>query len=372
MTTGRLTTAPLSPQTVEQVKRILKAQKLYDGPVDGNADARFARSLRRFQERNGLPISGVYDTATDRFLADTFRQLNVSGRPIKGIDDKTLKFIRENYGYMTVYLRHPELGPILAQAAKEGWDEARLQGKLKETKWYRTTPASARQWQRDIYENPADVARRRAEQEAIVRDQANRLGVKITVKRLADIVEHSLMFGWGQELITDALVDESHFRGGRQPIGEINTTMRDIIDMRHRYLLADNPKQAYRFAVQIARGELTIEDVEADFARRAALANPHLADDLKSGTSMADLFDAHRAAIADTLELDPDSVDLTDPRWRDVVAFTDENGKTRSMTVGEASRLARNQPGFRRTDQARADSWELARTITETFGRFQG
>lgn len=365
-----MTLPPLTNSQVQNLQKVLKAAGIYNGPINGRMGGATTRALRSYQAKNGLPVTGIYDTATDRFLIDSFKQLGLQDTKVKGLDDKTKKFIQENYGYLMVYLKHPEIGPIIVQAAKEGWDEARLQGKLKQTKWYRTIPATARAWQRDIYEDPASVARRRAAQEAIIRDQANSFGLFIRPKRLAAIVEHSLMFGWSQEQITDALVAESRYNGGDLPIGSIATDTRSIEDLRRRYLLPDSEKQSYKFARRIARGELTMDDLEALFAKRAANTYGHLSDQLDSGLSMMDLFDGHISAIADELELDPDSIDLTDPRWSDVLSFVDDKGNTRSMTIGEARRLARSQPGFRRTDKAREQGASLAATIGQAFGKF--
>lgn len=364
----------LNANQIEKLQKILKAQGLYNGPINGQQNPKLGMAIRRYQTKNGIPVTGVYDTATDQHLADTFRQLGAATTPIKGLDPKTRKFIEENYGYLMAYLRMPEIGPIIIKAAKEGWDEARLTGKLQQTDWFRKQPASVRNWQRDIFENPADVARRRQDQEALIADQINKLGINVGRKRLSQIVEQSLMYGWSQDILLNALVAESKYKGGDMPVGQIGTDMRTINELRRQYLLPDQNKWAYTYAKKIAKGEMTLQDLEALMARKAKTTYGHLSDQLGAGMSMQDLFDAHIQAIAEELELDPDAIDLTNERWASVVSYTpeDQPNRVRAMTVGEARRLARQQPGFRRTDRAREQSASLASTIASRFGRFGG
>lgn len=360
----------LTRPQIRTLQRMLRRMGIMQGNVTGVMDGATVRALRAFQRRNGLTVTGRYDTVTDQFLRDTFQQMQLNSRPMADMDEDTREFIEENYGYLVIYLRHPEIGRIIAQAAEEGWDEARLMARLQETDWWTETSSTERAWDQLRFENPGDAAEARERTEARIRDQALRLGIHIRPRRLSRLVEDSLRYGWSEELIVDAIVAEARYRGGDLPIGSIATDTRNIAALRHRYLLPANERGAFRFARRIAAGEMTMEDVDAFFARRAATLYPHLADQLTNGVSVIDLFDSQIGAIADELELDPDSIDLTDPLWSQIVTHTDEAGNTRSMTIGEARRLARSQPGFRVTERAREQGSSLALTIAQKFGRF--
>jgi hypothetical protein len=362
----------MRPNQIQNLQRILKAQGLYNGRVSGQWDARTQRALRAFQRRNGLTVTGAYDTATDQYMRDAFQRVSVGSRPIHGVDDATLRFIRETYGYLSVYLRHPELGPIIIQAARDHWDDLRLNARLRETRWWRTTAPSARSWFQQVWEDPAGVRRQREGQEANIRDQMFRLGVRLRPHRLSAIVEMSLQMQWSPEEIADALVAESHFNGGDLPTGQIATDAQRVAQLRAQYLLphANTDRSNFRLAQRIAAGEMTLDDLTAQFSQQAANLYGHLANQLNQGVSMADLFDGHRQAIADELELDPDSIDLTQPRWSEVVTYNAPGGtdRARAMTIGEARILARSQPGAARTAGYREGAARLATTLGQSFG----
>lgn len=360
----------LTHDQIVRLQRLLRRMGLMQGRVSGVMDGATVRSLRRLQRQNGLTVTGRYDVATDQLLRTTFDTLRIGSQPIANMEPDTRKFIEDNYGYLVIYLRDPEIGPLIVQAAEEGWDEARLMARLQETDWWHEHNANERSWDEQRFNDPAEAARLREQAEARIRDQALRMGVHIRPRRLSAIVEESLRQGWSEDQINDAIVSESRYRNGDLPIGQINTDQQDLMNLRHRYLLPVNERNAYRFARRIAAGEMTMEDVNAFYAHQSALLYPHLAGQLMNGVTPMDLFDSQIAAVADELELDPDSIDLTDPLWSQIVSHTDENGNTRAMTIGEVRRLARQQPGFQRTDHAREQSANLAMTIAQSFGRF--
>lgn len=73
---------------------------------------------------------------------------------------------RQTYGYMAWALDDAELGPLLTQAATEGWDENRLRGALYATNWFKqhgtAKVASQLKEQADAYLVPMDEASRKA------------------------------------------------------------------------------------------------------------------------------------------------------------------------------------------------------------------
>ena len=76
---------------------------------------------------------------------------NNYGMPSNLTSDGTPKqspesFARANYGYLAGFINHPDIGPILKQAAAEDWDEARLYGAVSATEWWRNTSAAQRTW----------------------------------------------------------------------------------------------------------------------------------------------------------------------------------------------------------------------------------
>ena len=55
-------------QSIESAQQILKDQGFYYGDVNGQKDTDTVAAIRRFQIRNGLPVTGELDTATQQSL----------------------------------------------------------------------------------------------------------------------------------------------------------------------------------------------------------------------------------------------------------------------------------------------------------------
>jgi peptidoglycan hydrolase-like protein with peptidoglycan-binding domain len=58
----------LSHSHIKRVQRQLKADRLYNGPINGQMDLPTRRAIARFQQQHGLPPSGTVDLQTSAAL----------------------------------------------------------------------------------------------------------------------------------------------------------------------------------------------------------------------------------------------------------------------------------------------------------------
>jgi peptidoglycan hydrolase-like protein with peptidoglycan-binding domain len=58
----------ISTDDFKLIQQRLTAEGVYAGPIDGELNAQTAAALRRYQEKQGLPVSGAADEATLRAL----------------------------------------------------------------------------------------------------------------------------------------------------------------------------------------------------------------------------------------------------------------------------------------------------------------
>ena len=65
---GALAQLAVADSTVQQAQEELKAQGYYIGQIDGDKNADTIAAIRRFQIRNGLPVTGELDQQTLRVL----------------------------------------------------------------------------------------------------------------------------------------------------------------------------------------------------------------------------------------------------------------------------------------------------------------
>ena len=119
--------------------------------------------------------------------------------------------VAANYGYLAGYLSDREVGPILRQAAKEGWGTAQLQGAIFKTNWYKTHSDTVRQFDATSSWTRHAQKQQIASQVAALQAQVRNVGMTIDPKRLSKIAVDSLRFGWNSQQITAAIGAEGKF-----------------------------------------------------------------------------------------------------------------------------------------------------------------
>jgi hypothetical protein len=116
---------------------------------------------------------------------------------------------------------------------------------------------------------------------------------------------------------------------------------------------------------RVAQGE-SIETFKSLIRDRAALGLPDkVANLLRQGLDLEDVYDPYRKIMASVLELQPDSIKLSDP------TLTAAFGPNGELPLYEFKRSLRKDPRWQYTDNAREDVSTSALQVLRDFG-FQG
>lgn len=198
-------------------------------------------------------------------------------------------YIRRNYGYLSAFLDIPEIRTILSDAAKQGWDTARLQGAVYATEWWRNTSAAEREWQTIIGTDNAEASRRLTERLTAVENETAKLGLTLDPDVLWRIADASIRFNWSDEQMRRAIGaelrkastpgqtvapgqgaggDAAALAAGRDAVRE---RVRDIFANRSvRIQRADETEDARldRITDKIMRGEVTFDGVRVSVDRQ--------------------------------------------------------------------------------------------------------
>ena len=113
---------------------------------------------------------------------------------------------------------------------------------------------------------------------------------------------------------------------------------------------------------RIAAGESA--DVFGAIIRdQAALGQPDSVKNLLTkGVDLATIYDPYKRIMAQTLELNPETITLNDPVLRSAI------GPDKEMSLYEYKRTLRKDPRWQYTDQARSDAADVATTVLKDFG----
>lgn len=279
-------------------------------------------------------------------------------------------YVRKTYGYMAGYLDHPEIGAILRQAAVEGWDINRLQGALSATNWWKSTTATAREWDALAQTDPASANEQVNRKQAEITDQASRLGLTISPERARIVAETVLREGWSPEMLTKHLFGEGGFNPEAPNRGGQIAAAADLVkELAGNYFLTISTRTANEYAQGIITGTMTQDGLETMFRDQAKGRFPSMADMIDRGVKPVQFFDSYQQQIASMLEIDADQVDLMSAKWMPVVDTVGSDGARRPMTLSEVADFVRKTPEWDFTDSALQQAARAGELLGQTFGK---
>jgi hypothetical protein len=337
-----------------------------DGAVDGVPEDDWAATLAALLSPGGGPSGPSGGGAPAENPVDTPEEIDA--------------FVRGNYGYLAGYLNDREIGPILKQAAREGWDKARLQGALSNTGWWKNTSESAREWDALWQMDQATAKSQVDERLAVIKRQASLLGLQITgevdlggfgkYQRDYYLAVASLREGWSPEQLAERIFNEAGFNPENQyKQGQIAAQADAVKAMAADYFLSVGDKSANQWAKQLLMGELDQDGLEALFREQAKGRYGSLAELIDKGTKPAQFFDSYKQQIAQMLEIDADTIDLMSPKWLPIVETVGTDGARRPMTLAETADYVRKTPEYDKTDGAMALASRVGELLGSTFGK---
>jgi hypothetical protein len=120
--------------------------------------------------------------------------------------------------------------------------------------------------------------------------------------------------------------------------------------------------QITNFEERLKAGE-KIDAIKNTIRETAALGLPDQVKKLAaSGVDLATVYSPYKTILAQTLEINPNSITLDDPTLRMAI------GPDKEMSLYEYQRALRKDNRWQYTDQARTEASDVARTVLRDFG----
>jgi len=123
-------------------------------------------------------------------------------------------------------------------------------------------------------------------------------------------------------------------------------------------------------AKQVASGVLKISDVQTEMNQQAALHYPQFADRLAKNptATVSDLVKPYTSLLANELELDPNTVSLSDPALDKAIRPDGTAGKVPSMSLADFRISLRNDKRWENTTAANSAAQDAAIGLARSFG----
>lgn len=224
-------------------------------------------------------------------------------------DEDVLSF----YPQFAWALDDPELGALLQQAAREGWDAGRLAGALYKTQWWQTKGKAQRSWIMLAGTDPAEASRR------------------------------------------------------LQAVGLTN----DLQAEAGKYAIPISDATALQWAQQIVRGDVERDQLTEYFREQAKSLYPGLSAAIDRGVTVEQYYDPFRQIAAQRLGVAPESITLADPKWNKAINAVDAQGNRTAMNLAQWEQTIKTDPvyGYDRSPDAVNNAVALTRSLAELFGR---
>lgn len=280
-----------------------------------------------------------------------------------------ISYVRQNYGFLAGFLNIPEIKTILLKASQGEWSAAKLQGAVYATKWWKQTAEVTRQWTALQSTDPATATRRLNDTRFQIKAAAKASGINVTDAQVSQWALAVNKYGWSQEQVQKAIGDQFHYDPSKAQSGQAALTVEKLKGIASQYLIPVSNATVEKWARDVIGGAIDVDSFVGYAQQQAKSRWPGLADAIDRGVTPEQYTNTYRETIAQTLEVDPDSIDLTSPKWSKVIDNVDPKSGVRSaMSLSDAATFARSQPEFGKTAQAREQGAQLTNFLGKTFG----
>lgn len=283
---------------------------------------------------------------------------------------------RENlaadYGWSLAFLNsHPELKSLFDQAVKQSWTPTRFIAELRDTKWFKNTSSTMRQYlvnrQTDPASWQADLDRMKAH---ISQTYGNLFGNDVSDKQVERWAQHAMMNGWTDEQVTDHIVNSVNVRkvyAQRNLGGTAAQIKSQLQQLRAAYGVHMSPKWASQQMADILAGNDTVDGAANYLKELAKSKYTGFADQLDGGKTMDQIADPYVQSMSSLLELNPNQLGLQSNLVQRALTRR-VDGKPDPMSMSQFEDFVRKDPRFMFTDQAKQQFSDVAHNLLDTWG----
>ena len=294
--------------------------------------------------------------------------------------DKWKAIIQAEFGSLwDVYNSDPDVKKVIDEAVKEGYqdDEVKVEAKLANTSWYRTTQKSSRQWAIQQSTDPATAESRIVSSIEELRVNANNLGFTFNDESLRKLATDSIKFGWSDQQKLNALGSEqvaSSQLDGAQGTADLrqSSVSRNLRSKAAAYFQKPSEEMIDSWTKQILTGQKSEVQFEETMRGSARTQFRSLQPALDRGEDVDTAMYAYTQQAGSILgkSIDTSQIDWTQDKWNKALNFQDtKTGEYRQMDLWEWNQYLRTLPEWQNTDEASQAYGNLAMTLARGFGK---
>jgi len=273
-------------------------------------------------------------------------------------------------GYYAIIKQNQEIADLLLLATTEGWDDAKFQYQLEQTNWWKDVTGFAREFDMREARDPATVATEISNRAATLREYGLSIGLPPGSVDYETIARDSLRMGWSDQ-VTENVIG---YRATQTTPGQFGLVRgyygNQVRDLMRDYGQSLDAETFKIYVNDLATGNQSLETLKYEAVEAAKTLFPGLADRLDRGQTFQQIARPYRNTAAAILEIDPNSIDFTNPDWAQIFTYVDPKGEQRPMNYNEMGDYLRTTRsfGYEYTDQAKQKAYRVANELANLFG----
>lgn len=285
-----------------------------------------------------------------------------------------MDYLANNPAWQQIVKGFPDAQMIFTaaeQAALAGspWDSTKFQSEIQNTNWFKTTPAGQRQYLFIQVFDPASATRDANDMALKILNFSNTMGLHMTLQQGAQMADQAIIGNWDDSRIQQEIVGATKYSPGMKlGAGTVSASQTQIQGLAGDYGVSLAPQTAYSWASKIADGLATTQSFSEYAKQQAVLTHPYWQQQLDQGMTVRQLADPYIQNAAKLLEIDPSTVNLTDPKWN--FATTNDKGQQAPMSQSAWQTKIMQDPtyGWDKTQNAKDSAIQVSNEIRTNFG----
>lgn len=288
-------------------------------------------------------------------------------------DRITEEEMEQRFGFAKeVVWQNKELRKLFQLAIKEQWTDAMFQSQLRNSDWYKNNADYARRAWVAERTGGADWQAQLAEGEKAIEAWATKNGATLTPEQKRAFARRYWFEGWNdpdRAGMMSAELSELIGTGDNGFMkGQSGSIQQSLMETARRNGLTYDQRYYEGAARSVAAGLTTAEDWERDLRSQAASMWQPWSDKIMSGLDAQDLASGYINMMAQTMEIDADSISLHDPRLMQALTHVDDKGNPAPMGLYDFQKMLREDPAWMQTKQATDSISSIGMEILRRFG----
>lgn len=277
------------------------------------------------------------------------------------------------YGWAYSFLNSiPEVKSLFKSYVAEDWNKEKFQAKLRDTEWWKTNSDSMRKAAQEKKIDPATYAAKLNATRIQLAQMAGQMGASIPPKKLTKLAEQALTTNMDEALLQNVLggyiefTDKNNLKGAA---GMFEHNMREFASEQGIKL---DKQTLLNQAQLIARGLATEQDFKNQVVNQAASMYPAYTEQLAAGQTMKQIASPYMEIMSQDLEINPESLTLSDPLLKSALNGANSQGKPVGMDLTTFQNVVRNDARWRRTKSAQDSMMATGLKILRDMGLVGG